>query len=393
MKILSEIISELESGSRPKGGVTSEGEIPSLGAEHLDSDGGFTFKNVKRVSREFYNSLTSGKLSNADILIVKDGATTGKISFLSADFPFIEASINEHVFRIKIDENLAFPKYVFHFLKSDIGNRQIMRDFRGATVGGISRKFIDGVTIPLPELPEQQCIATILDHADSIRRKNRQILEKYNELAQSVFYEMFGDPEKNQYKFPVGTIRDLVSEVKYGTSNKSSDKGSYPYLRMNNLTYDGNMDFTEMKYVDIKDDEKAKYIVQNGDILFNRTNSKELVGKTAVYKKHEEMVIAGYLIRVRVNQKANSIYISAYLNSKHGKTTLIGMCKSIIGMANINAQEMQNIKILIPPVNLQNRFAEIVDRIEEQKKLTQKSFSKSEELFQSLLQRAFKGEL
>ena len=194
MKILSEIISELESGSRPKGGVTSAGDIPSLGAEHLDNDGGFSFKNVKRVSRDFYNSLRSGKLSKNDILIVKDGATTGKVSYVAEEFPFVEAAINEHVFRIKVNGQLAFPKYIFHFLKSNIGNRQIMVDFRGATVGGISRKFTDGVSIPLPTLQDQQRIATILDHADSIRRKNRQILEKYNELAQSVFYEMFGDP-------------------------------------------------------------------------------------------------------------------------------------------------------------------------------------------------------
>jgi type I restriction enzyme S subunit len=269
----------------------------------------------------------------------------------------------------------------------------MLRFVHGSTMKHIVKNDFDNTKIPLPKLQEQQRIATILDHADSIRRKNRQILEKYNELEKSVFYEIFGDPEKNQFGFEIGTIRDLVSEVKYGTSNKSSDKGSYPYLRMNNLTYDGNMDYTDMKYVDIQEDERVKYTVRNGDILFNRTNSKELVGKTAVYKSNTEMVIAGYLIRVRVNQKASPEYISAYLNSKHGKATLFGMCKSIIGMANINAQEMQNIKILMPPINLQIRFAQIIERIANQKVLAQKSLEKSEDLFQCLLQRAFKGEL
>ncbi|MBA7565562.1 Type-1 restriction enzyme EcoKI specificity protein [subsurface metagenome] len=152
-------------------------------------------------------------------------------------------------------------------------------------------------------------------------------------------------------------------------------------------------DFSNLKYIDLKEKDKEKYLVKKGDLLFNRTNSKELVGKTAVYGLKESMAIAGYLIKVRVNSFANPYFIWGYLNSKHGKKTLENMCKSIVGMANINAQELQNIKILKPPIELQDKFAEIIKQIEVQKQLTQQSLQKSEELFQSLLQRAFKGEL
>ncbi len=92
-------------------------------------------------------------------------------------------------------------------------------------------------------------------------------------------------------------------------------------------------------------------------MLFNRINSKELVGKTAVYNQDTPIAYAGYLVRLRTNERANSKYISVFLNSPYGKLTLQGMCKSIVGMANINAQELQDIKIPIPPLPLQNKFA------------------------------------
>lgn len=185
----------------------------------------------------------------------------------------------------------------------------------------------------------------------------------------------------------------MVSEVKYGTSKSSAENGRYPYLRMNNITSDGYMDYTNMKSINIDDDEKEKYIVRKGDLLFNRTNSKELVGKTGIFNEDQEMVIAGYLIRVRTNERANPWYLWGYLNSSHGKKTLIGMCKAIVGMANINAQELQSIKILIPPIELQNKYSKIVEKTESLKAQYQSSLKELGNLYGSLSQRAFKGEI
>ena len=150
---------------------------------------------------------------------------------------------------------------------------------------------------------------------------------------------MFGDTVTNPKGWEVGTIRDLVSEVKYGTSKPAVDNGKYIYLRMNNITYSGCMDYTDLKYIDVEDKEIEKYVVRKGDVLFNRTNSKELVGKTAVFKEDTPMIIAGYIIRVRPNERSNPEYISGFLNSSYGKRTLLDMCKAIVGQENINAQE------------------------------------------------------
>ncbi|MBW1898604.1 MAG: restriction endonuclease subunit S, partial [Deltaproteobacteria bacterium] len=253
-------------------------------------------------------------------------------------------------------------------------------------------KDVKRLKFPLFPLAEQKRIAAILDKADAIRRKREKAIQLADEFLRSVFLDMFGDPATNPKKWPEGTIRELVSEAKYGTSKKANGyEGKYPILRMNNITYKGFLDLSDLKYINMDEKEESKYLVKNGDLLFNRTNSKELVGKTAVYNKDEAMAVAGYLIRVRSNEKSNPNYISAYLNSKHGKATLFGMCKNIIGMANINAQELQDIKILIPPIKLQNKYAKIVEDVYEKKKKLSKALYESKILIKSLTQSAFCG--
>ncbi|WP_228028940.1 restriction endonuclease subunit S [Leptospira borgpetersenii] len=161
---LAELVISLESGGRPKGGAIEEidGAIPSIGAEHLNNDGGFNLKNIKYIPKKYFKELSTGIIKTEDILIVKDGATTGKTSFVSSGFPFTEAAVNEHVFILKLDKQLANPQFVFQFLRSKVGRKQILNDFRGATVGGISKRFVEIVQVPLPPLSEQIQIAEIL---------------------------------------------------------------------------------------------------------------------------------------------------------------------------------------------------------------------------------------
>ncbi len=113
---------------------------------------------------------------------------------------------------------------------------------------------------------------------------------------------------------------------------------------------------SDTKRIDVPDNELEKCTVRRGDVLFNRTNSKELVGKTCVYNRDEMMVLAGFVIRVRVNDKVLPEFLSAFLNTDFSKQMLLGMCKTAIGQANINAQELQNIGLYIPPIDLQKEF-------------------------------------
>ncbi|MCL2908244.1 restriction endonuclease subunit S [Shewanella fodinae] len=289
-----------------------------------------------------------------------------------------------------------YPQFLKHFLMSDVFHRQFMNTVAG--VGGSLVRArpaeVSKIKIPLPPLAEQQRIATILDKADAIRQKRQQAIKLAEDFLRSVFLEMFGDPVTNPKGWTVGTIRDLVTSVNYGTSAKASETdGEFPILRMGNITYEGKWDFTDLKYIDLSEKDQDKYLAKKGDLLFNRTNSKELVGKTAVFNEEESMAIAGYLIRVRTNELGNPWYISAYLNSIHGKQTLLNMCKSIVGMANINAQELQDIQIMLPPLSLQDRFASIVNAVNERLSKNAVSSNYLTDLFNALSQKAFSGQL
>ncbi|OED72171.1 restriction endonuclease subunit S [Vibrio crassostreae] len=285
-------------------------------------------------------------------------------------------------------------RYLAHYLRSEKFVNWVSEQVAGAKMPRVSMKIFWDHEIPLPPLAEQKRIAVILDKADAIRQKRKQAIDLADEFLRSVFLDMFGDPVTNPKGFPLGTIRDLVDTANYGTSGKASETdGEFPVLRMGNITYQGGWDFTDLKYIDLTEKELPKYLVHRGDLLFNRTNSRELVGKTAVYNQDEPMAFAGYLVRVRPNELGNNYYISGYLNSGHGKKVLVGMCKSIVGMANINAQELQDIKILLPPIEIQNQYESLAKSVYEKTMTHKSSSTELELLFNSLSQKAFSGEL
>lgn len=192
---LSEFIT-LESGSRPKGGVRGilEG-IPSLGGEHLNAEGSFKFEKIKYVPKAFFESLNKGRIYPDDIIVVKDGATTGKTSFVDNDFPHKDAAVNEHLFIVRVDPKVASPKFVFYYLFSSKGQQQILSDFRGATVGGISRNFPRKVTVPIPSLTEQAEIVSELERhlsvADEIEATIGAELIRSERLRQSILKQAF----------------------------------------------------------------------------------------------------------------------------------------------------------------------------------------------------------
>ena len=192
---LSEFIM-LESGSRPRGGVRGIREgIPSLGGEHLNNEGSFNFKKIKYVPEEFFESLNKGQINPNDIIVVKDGATTGKTSFVDNNFPHKRAAVNEHLFIVRVDPKVTFPKFVFYYLFSSKGQKQILSDFRGATVGGISRNFPLKVDIPLPPLTEQEQIVSELERhlsvADEIEATIGAELTRAGRLRQSILKDAF----------------------------------------------------------------------------------------------------------------------------------------------------------------------------------------------------------
>ncbi|HIF9059694.1 TPA: restriction endonuclease subunit S [Photobacterium damselae] len=354
--------------------------------------------NARFLPDDFKNKYKKFLLNDGDVIIaMTDLADSPKILGVPTVVKTGGRNIllNQRVGKLVIKET---DRVYFPYLKLALNYPKVRSIYKQFAGGGLQinlgKKDLLSVEIPLPPLEEQKRIAAILDKADAIRQKRKQAIELADEFLRSVFLDMFGDPVTNPKGFQIGTIRDIVSTVNYGTSGKASETdGEFPILRMGNITYKGGWDFSDLKYIDLDNKDQGKYLASKNDLLFNRTNSKELVGKTAVFNESKPMAIAGYLIRVRANDLGNPWYISGYLNSSHGKQTLLNMCKSIVGMANINAQELQNIKILLPPVELQNKYESIVKEVNKRVSCHHESVKELQTLFNALSQKAFSGQL
>ena len=179
---LEEILISLESGSRPKGGVRGiSNGIPSIGGEHLNDNGSFDFSNIKYVPEQFALKMNRGQIKIGDVLIVKDGATTGKTSYVNESFPHKQAFVNEHVFICRASSELI-SKYVFYFLWSNDGKSKILDNFQGAAQGGINTGFSSNTLVPIAPIPEQHRIVAKLGALFEKVESNKQRLEKIPKL-------------------------------------------------------------------------------------------------------------------------------------------------------------------------------------------------------------------
>lgn len=351
-----------------------------------DLNEGITLTETQEFISELGLKNSASNLIAKGTIIIPTRMALGKVVISE-----IDVAINQDLKAVFVkDKETLDVKYLLRFLESNKENIASMG--KGATVKGITLDQLKAIKIPLQPLAEQRRIASILDQADELRQKRQQAIEKLDQLLQATFIDMFGDPVSNPKGWDVGCIGDMLESVKYGSSDKATLEGEIPILRMNNLTYSGEMDLTDLKYI-TKVQADEKYLVKEGDILFNRTNSKELVGKTAVYVGPEPMAYAGYLVRARTKANYAPEYISAFLNSPWGKEKLQSMCKSIVGMANINAKEFQSIVLPIPPENEQIQFKNKVLTIREKKRLLINQLSILDTLFKSLQNQAFSGNL
>lgn len=264
---------------------------------------------------------------------------------------------------------------------------------KSAAVPGLNRDDAYEKKIPFPSLPEQRRIAALLDKADRLRRTRRYAQQLSDTFLQAVFVQMFGDPVRNPMGWDGGTVHDVVESSQYGTSEKSNRDGKgYPVLGMGNITYTGDIDLENLAYVELSEKEFKELRLERGDIIFNRTNSTELVGKTACWNLDMDAVIASYLVRLILKPDALPEYFVALLNSRRFKQMFQERCKKAVGQSNISPTLLKEFPIIVPPLALQQKFARIVRQFERLRAQQREAKRQAEHLFQTLLHRAFSGE-
>lgn len=327
-----------------------------------------------------------------DVIIAWDGANAGRVG---AD---MEGVIGSTLARLRPHENGIVGKYLFRFLQAN--EAEIKSKRTGATIPHVNGQELRNMQIPLPSLPTQQKIAAILDKADELRRKDKALLAHYDELLQSIFYKMFGDPVKNEKGWEMKEVGDVLSSTKEGTKcgpfgsalkKEEYSKNGIPVWVMDNIQ---NSDFIEDGCLFISQEkfqELKGYETENGDIIISRAGT---VGKMAVVKtNHPCSIISTNLIKLSLDSNLISssffVYLVKYFGHKLGR-----LKKGQDGsFTHMNTGIIKSLKIPVPPIKIQQGFDNCLKQISNQKNGIGDVVRESENLFQSLLQKAFKGEL
>ncbi len=322
-----------------------------------------------------------------DLLIGMDG------EFGCYEWKGNHALLNQRVCRLQSFNNVLLPRFLFYGINSYLKDIENVTGF--TTVKHISSKQIVGIKFPTPPIQEQQRIVTILDEAFAGIATATANAEKNRDYARELFDSYWHGIIANP-KYEIRVLDELCSSFEYGTSSKSKSAGNVPVLRMGNIQ-DGRFDWSSLAYSN-DDDEIKKYSLKHNDVLFNRTNSPELVGKTAIYKGEMPAIFAGYLIRINRNETLlDADYLTHFLNSSvakaYGKTVVI----SSVNQANINATKLKSYPIPSPSLSEQQAIvAKLNELSTETKKLEtiyQQKLIALNELKKSILNQAFSGQL
>lgn len=333
------------------------------------------------------------KIVPSNTLLFSFKLSIGKVSITGK-----EMYTNEAIAAFPIKNNALLDLSYFYFVMrcvdySDLGSRAVL----GNT---LNKEKLKKIKIPLPPLEEQKKIAAILDNADKIRQINKDLIKKYDELSQSLFIDMFGDPVTNPMGWDRKNFGDYIDVLTDYHSN-----GSYKVLR-EHVELKNELDFalmvrtTDLEKNNFENDvvcisesaynylEKTK--IFGGELIMNKIGS---AGKTYLMPNLNRPVSLGMnAFLLRFTDFVNSLYIFFLLNTKYGENEIKKRIKGAV-TKTIRKDAVREIMIPVPPIELQEEFAKRIKEIEKQKAIAEESLSKSEDLFNALMQKAFKGEL
>jgi type I restriction enzyme, S subunit len=311
------------------------------------------------------------------------------------------AVVNQHIFKVLVDDSEVDGDFFIHAVNSRL-EEMISKAHGGVGLRHITKGKLEAIKLPLPLLPEQRrIVARIRECTERVEEMERLRAEAVKEreavfpsLLSQVFDELSGLPQEE--------IGDVALETRYGTSRKCSTvfKGT-AILRIPNVI-NGSINFDDLKYCELDQNELRRVRLENGDLLFVRTNgSRDLVGRCAIFnakRSAAEYGFASYLIRVRLDQKRiRPEFVAYFLNSTHGRSELNKRRRTSAGQFNINSENLRNIELPVPPIDVQDSlitsFAEQAEEIGKLKEVSEAAIQEERHLRDAILRQAFAGEL
>ena len=344
-------------------------------------------------------------LEDGDLVFARTGATVGKSFLIKGQIP--EAVFASYLIRVRVSKEIS-EKYVANFFHSTIYWAQITDGQVGIGQPNVNGTKLGQLNVPLPPKPTQQAIVSKIEELFSeIENGIKSLFTAQQQLKtyrQSVLKWAFEGRLTNENvkdgELPKGwkhvVLGDVCKNVEYGSATKSKKEGKVPVLRMGNMQK-GIFDWSDLVYSD-DDEEIKKYLLKKNDVLFNRTNSAEWVGKTSIYKGERPAIFAGYVIRInRIENLIDANFLTYYLNSLEAKKYGNSVRSFGVNQSNINGTKLKSYPISLPPLEEQHNIVQaiesrlsVADKMEES---INQSLQQAEALKQSILKKAFEGRL
>lgn len=358
--------------------------------------------DIHHISKDIYNKISNYTISKNDIYITCAG-TIGRVGIIPVEFDGANLTENADKIIIKhINKNLLVK-----VLSSYIVQKQIQEVITTGCQPKLAIKKIEQLKIPLPPINEQQRIVERIESLfvklDRAKELIENTLAQFEQNKMAILHKAFiGELTAKWRKennidlssWQEKTIDELCTSLKYGTSKKSKPEGSVVVLRMGNLQ-NGEIDWSNLMYTDDKDDIE-KYLLKKGDVLFNRTNSPELVGKTSIYRGEYPAIYAGYLIKLDYGKDIIGEYLNYMMNSTKAKHYCYTVKTDGVSQSNINAKKIGAFEIPVPTIEEQQEIVNILDNLlakYNKIKNLEQQLEKIELLKKAILAKAFRGEL
>lgn len=300
---------------------------------------------------------------------------------------------------LRADQKKVNPRYLYWWFSSD-RTQALLRSFgrKTTSISNLSAEQCLNLDVPLPPIPEQRRIAAILDQADALRAKRREALAQLDSLTQSIFIEMFGDPASNPKAWPRLLLNKLMDDngPQNGLYKPSTDYGTgTPILRIDAF-YDGVVTKLEsLKRVRLTESELDLYGLRAEDIVINRVNSIEYLGKSALIPRLiEPTVFESNMMRFSVRRDlVEPSYVVQFLQTAFIKGQIMSCSKNAVNQSSINQKDVNGFQINVPPLKLQEVFGHKTMAVEALKLKHLVALAELDALFASLQHRAFQGDL
>ena len=325
-----------------------------------------------------------------DVLVATVRPNLNGVALVNGAYHGMTASTGYCVLRP--DKDKLYSRFLFHWVKTGMFVQRMVDVATGANYPAVSDAKVKASKIPLPPLAEQKRIAGILDAADALRTKRREALAQLDTLLQSTFLDMFGDPATNSMGWNVVAFESIGNSRLGKMLDKGKEVGDcqFPYLANTNVQW-GRFDLADLRTMDFSESDREKFKLEEGDLLICEGGE---VGRTAIWRgAHDRIYFQKALHRVRLDPTVATpefVFQFMWFMAKNGGFRELTTSATI---AHLTGVKLRRLTFPCPPLELQHRYAAIVNSVEQQRANQRAHLAELDTLFASLQSRAFRGDL